>query len=86
MKAGQVSALIWARNFVEKISCKNFLAFELAQNKFDKYFQTSKNCVTKQNWLPPEYVKIVFVWSQNDGGNVEQKTIGYGCRQTKKPN
>ena len=24
---------------------------------------------------------IVFVWSQNDGGNIEQRTIGYGCRQ-----
>ena len=24
---------------------------------------------------------IVFVWSQYDGGNIEQRTIGYGCRQ-----
>ena len=24
---------------------------------------------------------IVFVWSKYDGGNIEQKTIGYGCRQ-----
>ena len=24
---------------------------------------------------------IVFVWSQCDGGNIEQRTIGYGCRQ-----
>ena len=23
----------------------------------------------------------VFVWSQYDGGNIEQRTIGYGCRQ-----
>ena len=24
---------------------------------------------------------IVFVWSQYDSGNIEQRTIGYGCRQ-----
>ena len=24
---------------------------------------------------------IAFVWSQYDGGNIEQRTIGYGCRQ-----
>ena len=24
---------------------------------------------------------IVFVWSQYDGGNIEQRTIGYGWRQ-----
>ena len=24
---------------------------------------------------------IVFVWSQYDGGNFEQRTIGYGCHQ-----
>ena len=24
---------------------------------------------------------IVFVWSQYDGGNIEQRTTGYGCRQ-----
>ena len=24
---------------------------------------------------------ILFVWSQYDGGNIKQKTIGYGCRQ-----
>ena len=24
---------------------------------------------------------IVFVWSQYDGGNFEQRTIGYGCCQ-----
>ena len=24
---------------------------------------------------------IVYVWSQHDGGNAEQWTIGYGCRQ-----
>ena len=24
---------------------------------------------------------IVFVWSQYDGGNIEQRTIGYGCCQ-----
>ena len=24
---------------------------------------------------------IVFVWSQYDGGNIKQRTIGYGCRQ-----
>ena len=24
---------------------------------------------------------IVFVWSQYDGGNTEQRTIAYGCRQ-----
>ena len=24
---------------------------------------------------------IVFVWSQYDGANIEQRTIGYGCRQ-----
>ena len=24
---------------------------------------------------------IVFVWSQYDDGNIEQRTIGYGCRQ-----
>ena len=24
---------------------------------------------------------IVFVWSQYDGGNIEQWTIGYGCHQ-----
>ena len=27
---------------------------------------------------------IVFVWSQYDGGNIEQRAIGYGCRQTQK--
>ena len=27
---------------------------------------------------------IVFVWSQYDGGNIEQKTIGYGCCQKPK--
>ena len=24
---------------------------------------------------------IVFVWSQYEGGNIEQRTIGYACRQ-----
>ena len=24
---------------------------------------------------------IVFGWSQYDSGNIEQRTIGYGCRQ-----
>ena len=24
---------------------------------------------------------IVFVWSQNDGSNIEQRTIAFGCRQ-----
>ena len=24
---------------------------------------------------------IVFVWSQYDGRNIEQRTIGYGCGQ-----
>ena len=27
---------------------------------------------------------IVFVWSQYDGGNIEQGTIGYGFRQNQK--
>ena len=27
---------------------------------------------------------IVFVWSQYDGGNIEKRTIGYGCRQNQK--
>ena len=27
------------------------------------------------------YYIIVFVWSQYDGGSIEQRTIGYGCRQ-----
>ena len=27
---------------------------------------------------------IVFVWSQYDGANIEQKTIGYGWRQNQK--
>ena len=26
---------------------------------------------------------IEFVWSQYDGGNIEQRTIGYGFRQNK---
>ena len=30
-------------------------------------------------WTP--HSGIVFVWSQYDGGNIEQRTIGYGCRQ-----
>ena len=29
---------------------------------------------------------IVFVWSQNDGSNIEQRTIGYGCRQNQEAN
>ena len=30
-----------------------------------------------------EWLLLVFVWSQYDGGNIEheQRTIGYGCRQ-----
>ena len=27
------------------------------------------------------FLIIVFVWSQYDGGNIEQRPIGYGCRQ-----
>ena len=27
------------------------------------------------------YTHILFVWSQYDGGNIEQRTIGYGCCQ-----
>ena len=29
----------------------------------------------------PGKTTIVYVWSQYDGGNIEQRTIGYGCRQ-----
>ena len=28
-------------------------------------------------------IPIVFVWSQYDGANIEQRTIGYGWRQNK---
>ena len=28
-------------------------------------------------------INIVVVWSQYDGGNIEQRTIGYGCGKTK---
>ena len=42
----------------------------------------------KPNYVParptsysPESGDIVFVWSQNDGRNIEQRTIGYGCHQ-----
>ena len=31
------------------------------------------------NWITAKV--IVYVWSQYDGGNIEQITIGYGCRQ-----
>ena len=31
--------------------------------------------------MPGFYPFIVFVWSQYHGGNIEQRTIGYGCRQ-----
>ena len=27
---------------------------------------------------------IVFVWSQYDGGNFEQRAIGYGCHQNQR--
>ena len=29
---------------------------------------------------------IVYVWSQYDGGNIEQRTIGYGSSQNQKAN
>ena len=31
--------------------------------------------------MTQNYVIIVFVWSQHNGGNIEQRKIGYGCRQ-----
>ena len=31
------------------------------------------------NWITA--IVIEYVWSQYDGGNIEQITIGYGCRQ-----
>ena len=39
-----------------------------------------EKCSTKVECFALPYV-IVFVWSQYDGGNIEQRTIGYGCRQ-----
>ena len=39
-----------------------------------------EKCSTKVERFALPYV-IVFVWSQYDGGNVEQRTIGYGYRQ-----
>ena len=32
----------------------------------------------------PSCGNIVFVWSQYDGGNIEQRTIGYGCHQNQR--
>ena len=37
-------------------------------------------------WVSFLYDIIVYVWSQYDGGNIEQRTIGYGSRQNQEAN
>ena len=32
-------------------------------------------------WIWKKYTDIVYVWSQYDGANIEQWTIGYGWQQ-----